>query len=115
MRRTVRALLVAVTVGGIVFLFILPGRIWLAQGRASATADRQDTALSRENAALAERVAQLQSSAYIEQLARNQYGLVLPGEQAYAILPPVTAPTTVPPPPKPHHDRSIWRSLEFWK
>ncbi len=115
MRRTVRALLIAVTVGGIVFLFFLPGRVWLAQGRAAATANRQQIALSRENDALTKRVAQLESSAYIEQLARQQYGLVRPGEQAYGILPPATPPTTTPPPPKPPHHHSIWRSLEFWK
>jgi cell division protein FtsB len=115
MRRAVRALLVAVTVGGIVFLFFLPGRVWLAQGRAAATANRQQTALSRENDALTQRVAQLESSAYIEQLARQEYGLVRPGEQAYGILPPATPPTTTAPPPKPQPHHSIWHSLEFWK
>jgi cell division protein FtsB len=94
MRRAVRVLLVAVVVGGIVFLFVLPGRTWLAQGRARAAAQRQDAALSRENAALAERVSELQSSAYVEQLAREQFGLVLPGEQAYGILLPAASTTT---------------------
>ena len=79
MRRAVRLLLVAVAVGGIVFLFVLPGRIWLAQGRAAAVAHRQDTALTQENAALAQRVAQLRNPAYVEQLARQEYGLVMPG------------------------------------
>ena len=115
MRRAVRALLAAVAVGGVLFLFILPGRVWLAQGRAAATAQRQEAALSQENAALAKRVAQLQSTSYIEQLAREQYGLVLPGEQAYGILVPATAPpTTVPPAPKPRHHHSIWQSIQFW-
>jgi cell division protein FtsB len=114
MRWAPRVLLVAVTVGGIVFLFVLPGRIWLAQGRAATTAQRQESTLSRENAALAKRVAQLRSTAYIEQLARHQYGLVLPGERAYGILPPSAPPTTVSPPPKPRHHHSIWQSLEFW-
>jgi cell division protein FtsB len=114
-RRALRALLLAVTIGGIVFLFVLPGRIWLSQGRAASTAQRQEAALSAENAALAKRVAQLQSTSYIEQLARQQYGLVKPGEQAYGILPPATEPTTtLPPPPKPHHHGSFWRDLEFW-
>ena len=115
MRRAVRALLVAVTVGGIVFLFFLPGRVWLAQGRAAATANRQQAALSRENDALTKRVAQLESSAYIEQRARQEYGLVRPGDHAYVILPAATPPTTAPPPPPPHHHRSIWSRLEFWK
>jgi cell division protein FtsB len=97
MRRAVRLLLVMVAVGGLLFLFVLPGRIWLAQGRAAATAKRQNAALTRENAALAKRVAQLHNPAYIAQLARQQYGLVMPGEQAYVILPPPTTSTTTPP------------------
>lgn len=105
MRRAVRVLLVVVAVGGIVFLFVLPGRIWLAQGRANAAAQRQDAALSKENAALTQRAAQLQSSAYIEQLAREQFGLVMPGEQAYGILlpPAPTTTTTTVAPHRKHH------------
>jgi hypothetical protein len=107
-------LLIGVAVGGVLFLFILPGRTWLAQGRATAAAQRQDAALSQENAALTKRVAQLQNTGYIEQLARQQYGLVLPGETAYGIVLPTAAPTTVPPPAKPRHHHSFWQSLEFW-
>jgi cell division protein FtsB len=86
----------AVLVAGVVFLFVLPGRVWLAQGHAATVAHRQDTALTRENAALAQRVAQLHNPAYLEQLARQEFGLVLPGERAYALLPPTTPPTTAP-------------------
>jgi cell division protein FtsB len=114
MRRAVRLLLAAVAVGGVLFLFILPGRTWLAQGQASATAQRADSALAQENAALTKQVAQLQNTSYLEQLARQQYGLVMPGETAYGIIPPAVTPTTVPPPAKPHHHRSFWQSLEFW-
>jgi cell division protein FtsB len=104
MRRAVRVLLVAVAVGGIVFLFVLPGRTWLSQGHASDAARRQDSVLSQANAALAKRVAELQNTAYIEQLARQQYGLVMPGEQAYGILlPPVAPTTTAAPQPQPSH------------
>jgi cell division protein FtsB len=98
MRRAVRLALLAALVGGVVFLFVLPGRVWLAQGRASSMAHRQDSSLTRENAALAQQVAQLRNSAYLEQLARQQFGLVMPGEQAYALLPPTSPSTTVPSP-----------------
>ena len=78
------------------FLFVLPGRIWLAQQRDTSVAQRQLRVLSRENAALLKRAGQLQNTAYIEQIARQEYGLVLPGEQAYVILPPPPTTTTVP-------------------
>jgi cell division protein FtsB len=100
MRRWVRLALLAVVVGGAVFLFVLPGRTWLAQGRASDVAHRQDRALTQENEALARRIAQLHDPAYIEQLARQEFGLVMPGERAYALLPPTTSTTA--PPPKAH-------------
>lgn len=98
MRRAVRILLVAVAIGGLVFLFVLPGRTWLAQRSAMSAAERRLEVLQQENAALTKRAAQLQNPAYVEQLAREQYGLVMPGEQAYAVLPPTpTTTTTVPP------------------
>ncbi len=86
--------MVVVAVAGVLLLFVLPGRTWLAQGRAMSAATRQSRALTQENARLAARAAQLQSPAYIEQLARQEFGLVMPGEKAYSIVPPVAAPTT---------------------
>jgi cell division protein FtsB len=96
-RRAVRALLVAVTLGGLLMLFVLPGRTWLEQSRAMSGAQRRAELLARENAALTERAKQLQDPAYIEQIARQQYGLVMPGEQAYGILLPTVSTTTTPP------------------
>jgi cell division protein FtsB len=97
MRLAVRVLLVVVVAGGILFLFFFPGRTWMEQSRAISTAHRRETVLAQENAALSKRVAQLRSTAYIEEVARQQYGLVMPGEKAYGILPP-EATTTLPPP-----------------
>ena len=98
MRSTVvRALLAAVVIGGIMFMFLWPARTWLEQGKAMSTAERRQAVLSQENALLRTRIAQLQSTAYIEQVARQEYGLVMPGEKAFGIL-PAAATTTVPPP-----------------
>jgi cell division protein FtsB len=102
MRRAVRTLLVVVALGGLLFLFILPGRTWLQQRRTMSSAEHRLQVLQTENSALAKRAAQLQNSAYVEQIARQQYGLVRPGERSYGILPPTatttTTPTTVPGP-----------------
>ena len=43
--------------------------------------------LDQENDALASRVAALQTPEEIERVARQQYGMVRPGEQAYSVLP----------------------------
>ena len=94
-RAAVRLLVVMVTVGGVVFLFVLPGRTWLSQTRAMSLAQHQAQVLSQENKALRIEAGELQSTSYVAQIAHQQYGLVLPGETAYGILPPTA--TTVPP------------------
>ena len=94
MRRAVRTLLVVVALGGLLFLFILPGRTWLQQQGAMANAERRLNALNAENAALARRAAELQNPAYVQQIARQQYGLVRPNEQSYGILLPTVTTTT---------------------
>ena len=69
-----------------------------------------------ENDALTKRVAQLQSSAYIEQLARQQYGLVMPGRAG--VRHPAAGYRLRPRPPR-LPSRPITTasgaSLEFWK
>jgi cell division protein FtsB len=99
-RRTVRILIVSVVAVAIVFLFVLPGRTLLAQNRSLATTRHRAAVLSAENAKLAQQISKLQSKSEIEQIARQQYGLVRPGEKAYAIIPPAattTTTTTTPP------------------
>ena len=98
MRRAVRILLVAVGVGGLLFLFVLPGRTWLAQRGAMSGAQQRLQTLTRENAALSRQAAQLRNPAYVAQIARQQYGLVKPGEKVYGILPPPATTTTTAPP-----------------
>lgn len=99
MRRAVRIVLVLVGLGALVFLFVLPGRTLEQQSGAMSKVQHQLSVLNGENAALTRRVAQLQNPAYIEQIARQQYGLIKPGEQAYGVLLPTasTTTTTVPP------------------
>lgn len=93
MRRAVRILLMAVTMLGVTVLFVLPGRTLLDQSRSLTNTRHRVDVISQENAALAARAAALKTDAQIEQLARQRYGLVMPGEQAYVVLPP-TAPVT---------------------
>jgi cell division protein FtsB len=93
-RRAVRLVLGAVALGGLVFLFVLPARTWLAQSRAMSQAERRAALLVQENKALAARAAQLQDPSYVERIARSQYGLVMPGQQAYSVVLPAATTTT---------------------
>jgi hypothetical protein len=89
------------------FLLGFPLRTYVEQrsalGQARATAAR----LAVDNRSLRADVAQLQTPAEIERLARERYGLVRPGQEEYAILPapgyhlPGAPPVTVPVGPAP--------------
>ena len=77
----------ALTAVVVLFVAVYPTQALLDQqseGKETA-ADLQ--VAETENLELEQRVAELQTDAAIEQLARDEYGLVYPGEEAYAILP----------------------------
>lgn len=66
---------------------VFPIRTFLSQ-RADIEAEKARVAvLAQENERLAQRVEQLHTEAEVERLAREQYNMVRPGEEAYAILP----------------------------
>jgi cell division protein FtsB len=113
-RRVVWLLLGSVTLVAALFLFVLPGRTYLAQRSSLNQAGTRVRVLAAENAKLDQQVRQLQTDAEIERLARQQYGLVKPGEQAYAILPPKPAPTvaTRAAPAKKASSHPWW---QFWR
>ena len=83
---------------------MFPTRTYVAQRRGMDAAQQRVKVLSEQNRELAARVKRLNTDSEIERLAREQYNLVRPGEEAYALLPeaPFSKPaptTTVPPPP----------------
>lgn len=73
----------------VVFLVaaVFPTRTYLHQRDEIAAAERKLEVLTAENEKLGDRVEQLHTDSEIERLAREQYNLVRPGEEAYAILP----------------------------
>ena len=89
-------LLVSIAIVGVLFLFVFPGRTYLQQRRSLTAAESRLQVLRSENKVLTDRASKLQTDAEVERLAREQYGLVRPGEEAYAILP---SPAPPPPPP----------------
>jgi cell division protein FtsL len=117
--------LVWAVVGGAVLMAVLllgvfPTRSYFTQRENIEREKAKVAILDRENSRLAARVEKLQTDEEIERLAREQYNLVKPGEEAYAILPgPEEAETghreTAPaPPPEPNVLERAWDALTFW-
>ena len=129
MRRAVWPLVVSVALVAVMFLFVFPTRTYLSQRSTLARAEARVTTLAAQNKQLSDRAALLNTDAEIERLARQDYGLVRPGQEAYAILPAPaghTAPSTAAPAPparpapapQPAH-RGVWQrllgELAFWR
>ncbi len=82
-------LLAALAVATIVALavYVFPTRTWLDQRAALDETRTELDGLRAQRAELEARVDLLDEDAEIERIARSQFGLVLPGEEAYAVLP----------------------------
>ena len=91
LRRAFWPILVSVVLVGILFAGVFPTRTYLAQRSATARAEEKLDVLGEQNAELERRARELQRDSEIERLAREQYNLVKPGEEAYAVLPPPVA------------------------
>ncbi|HVF33394.1 MAG TPA: septum formation initiator family protein [Acidimicrobiales bacterium] len=95
MRATARRLLwpiLGVALAVFLVAVVFPTRTYFQQRDDIASAEEKLAVLTAENAKLDARVEQLHTDAEIERLAREQYNLVRPGEEAYAILPGPTDP-----------------------
>ena len=67
---------------------VFPFRQIIAQNRSVDLAEQQRDALVEENLRLEQQLAALQSPQEVERLAREQFGLVRPGEIAYVAVVP---------------------------
>ena len=79
--------MVAPVVVGMLFLAVFPARTYLRQRHSLSAAKARLHVLAQQNTALDKQVKKLHTDSEIERLARQQYNLVRPGEEAYAILP----------------------------
>ena len=96
-RRLLWILLAAVTVIGVLFIGVYPTRTYLTQRSSLQKAQHQLDVLQTENANLEQQAADLNTDSRIETLARENYNLVRPGEEAYAILPAPPPKIALPP------------------
>ncbi len=98
----------ALTVSG-----FLPFRQLVSQQRQIEYTQDQLAALEHENQVLAEDIEMLGTDAEIERIAREQYGLVRPGEVAYVVVEPreTTAVATPPGPIVRSDERAWWQRM----
>ena len=81
----------------IMFLFVFPTRSYLAQERQVRAARHAVTVLKNQNAELTREERLLQTPSEIERMARVQFNMVFPGEQAYNVVSSQPSPTTTVP------------------
>ena len=73
-----------------VLTYVLPFRQIIAQRRAVELSERKLAVLREENARLEAEATALQTPTEVERIAREDYGLVRPGEVAYVVVTPRT-------------------------
>ncbi|MET0728064.1 MAG: septum formation initiator family protein [Acidimicrobiales bacterium] len=99
MRRVGRALGVAgggVALLGALAVGLFPTQTFLDQRASTAEAAERLSVLRDQNEAFEERIDRLSTDEEIERLAREQYNLAFPGEEAYAVLPAPLPPLEMP-------------------
>lgn len=86
---------VALILGALSLTGIAPAREAYDQHRRIEQSEKKLAALKNENARLEERLTRLKDPDYVEKLAREQLGLVKPGETAYVVVAPPPPTSTV--------------------
>jgi cell division protein FtsB len=76
---------------------VFPTSTFLDQRASTAEAEQRLAVLRTQNAAYEQRIERLHTVGEIERLAREQYNLVFPGEEAYAVLPEPLPELALPP------------------
>lgn len=95
----------AIAVACVLIYAVFPVRTYLDQRAATRRAHEQIAEISEVNERLEERVEALGTDDEVERIAREDYGMVRPGEESYSVLPPpaptTTTTTTTAPPASP--------------
>ncbi len=81
---------------GFLAVGLFPTSTFLDQRSDTAEAQERLGVLRAQNEAFEERIERLRSDDEIERLAREQYNLAYPGEEAYAVLPAPLPPLDLP-------------------
>jgi cell division protein FtsB len=95
-RRLVWPLLFTLVLAGVTMLGVFPTRSYFEKQRQVAASETALAQLTEQNAVAQRQVDALKSDEEIERLARENYGLVKPGEEAYHVLPDPQPPVQIP-------------------
>jgi len=95
-RTALLVVVAAVVVVGFLLIGVFPTRTWLAQRDEAAAREAELAELREEEAAYEERIVELETAEEIEQIAREEHGMVREGETPYRVLPPTVAPVELP-------------------
>ena len=93
----VRATVASLVLVGVLFAFVFPTRSWLHQRGVESKARSQLHLLEEQTAKLEREEKRLRSDTAVKEVARSRYGLVNPGEQSWAVVPPLASTTTTAP------------------
>ena len=94
-RSTLALLLVGLAFVAVLFAFVYPTQTYLHQRKELNAAQRRLEVLEQNTKALQHDNDRLESDAEVERRAREDYGLVRPGETPYVLVPtPATTPST---------------------
>ena len=86
----------SVAVLGLLVVGVFPTKTYLQQRRDTTESEQRLQVLQDQNDAYERRIKELQTPEAIERVAREQYNLVRPGEEAYAVLPAPLPPMDLP-------------------
>jgi len=90
-------LLIALALFAGLVVFVFPTGTWLDQRAEAEELDQSLLELTDEQAELRDEIRRMRTPTEIERIARRDFGLVFPGEEAYALLPAPPAPIEIPP------------------
>jgi cell division protein FtsB len=78
----------SVALAGLLVYAVFPVRTYLSQRSDTNRAREQLEVLSEENERLGQRADELRDPETVEEIARRDHNLVMPGEESYAVMPP---------------------------
>jgi len=89
-RSVIITIMLGLALVAFMFVFVLPTQTYLSQRDQIDRAEERLDVIRRETAELRRDTERLEGDAEVERIAREQYGLVRPGETSYVIVPETT-------------------------